>query len=282
MNRNILLLYLLNIIHLFQYYKCQKYRSTIFTSIPSSTSTSISSSSFCSSSSLNSLNSNSSNISSILIGAPISYSPNDKYFSKGTLISNSWELFIDWINVERGGIRYQNKNISVSIKIIDDHSNIDDVKYITNYLLNEEKVDFMFAPYTSDLTNASAFITEQSNFLLFSAIAHPYYKTLNSTLFTLPTDTSRMKSGFHSFATFGAKNISIITENDHDNCLYQNALLAAESEGITLFSHHTLNTKSSTYQQDLTDILIMLKENNVDVVIGCSISSLCKYVSLFY
>jgi ABC-type branched-subunit amino acid transport system substrate-binding protein len=214
----------------------------------------------------------------IRIGAPISYSPQDIYFTKGTLITNSWDLFVDWVNVERGGISLNGTNYSLSIQIIEDSSSLEQVQIVTKYLLDHEQVDFMFAPYTSPLTNASAFITEQEEFLLISAIAHPVYPNLNYTLFTLPTDLSRMKSTFHSFVSYGAKNVSVITENDHDNCLYQNTLQAALVEGITLYSHHTLDKRSPTYLQDLTDILLDLKENQVEVVIGCSISALCTHV----
>jgi branched-chain amino acid transport system substrate-binding protein len=239
-----------------------RYRSTIFQSISPNSNTS-------------SLSDNQPNIR---IGAPISYSPQDIYFTKGTLISNSWDLFVDWVNVERGGISLNGTNYSLSIQIIDDASSLHQVQTVTNYLLNHEKVDFMFGPYTSPLTNASTFITEQAEFLLISAIAHPWYPNMNYTLYTLPTDLSRMKSTFHSFVSYGAKTVSVITENDHDNCLYENTLKAALVEGITLFSHHTLDKQSPTYLQDLTDILVDLQQNQVEVVIGCSIAALCTHV----
>jgi ABC-type branched-subunit amino acid transport system substrate-binding protein len=188
-------------------------------------------------------------------------------------------MFVDWVNIERGGVRLNGTNVSMSIQIVEDYSSVDDVKAVTHYLLGKEKVDFMFAPYTSSLTNASATITEGEHFLLFSAISHPWSPNMNYTIFTLPTDTSRMRSTFHSFVSFGAKNISVITESDHDNCLYENSVKAALAEGINLYSHHTLDKQSPTYLQDITDILLNLKENNVDVVIGCSISSLCTHVS---
>jgi hypothetical protein len=233
------------------------YRSTIFQSVSGDT-----------------------NRSTIRIGAPISYSPQDIYFSKGTLITNSWDLFVDWVNIERGGIRLNGTNISVSIQIVEDYSSVDDVKAVTHYLLEEEHVDFMFAPCTSSLTNASATITEADHFLLFSAVSHPREPNVNHTVYTIPSDLSRIKSTFHSFKSFGAKNISVITENDHDNCLYENVVKAALAEGISLYSHHTLDKNSPTYLQDITDILLDLKENDVDVVIGCSLASLCTHVSI--
>lgn len=220
------------------------------------------------------------NRSTIRIGAPLSYSPGDIYFSKGTLISNSWDMFVDWVNIERGGVRLNGTNVSMSIQIVEDYSSVEDVTAVTRYLLDEEQVDFMFAPYTSGLTNASATITEKEQFLLISAISHPYYPNLNYTIFTLPSDLSRMRSTFHSFASFGAKNISVITESDHDNCLYENSVKAAHAEGISLSSHHTLDKKSPTYLQDITDILLELKEKHVDVVVGCSIASLCTHVCI--
>jgi ABC-type branched-subunit amino acid transport system substrate-binding protein len=232
------------------------YRSTIFQSVSSNA-----------------------NRSTIRIGAPISYSPHDIHFTKGIQMSNSWDMFVDWVNIERGGVRLNGTNVSMSIQIVEDYSSVDDVKGVTHYLLEEEKVDFMFAPYSSTLTNVSATITENDDFLLFSAVGHPRGSNVNHTVYTIPTDTKRMRSTFYSFVSFGAKNISVISENDHDNCQYENTVKAALAEGINLYSHHTLDNKSPTYLQDITNILLDLKENNVAVVIGCSLSSLCTHVS---
>ena len=125
----------------------------------------------------------------IRIGSPISFQIGDEFFSYGVTISNAWNMFAEWVN-DRGGIKVNGKNYSVSIHYVEDYSNKTLVAEICDSLTNSNAMDFMFGPYSSGLTAACQDVTDMRNILLMSGGSSDSDLYRNSELLfgTLPGD----------------------------------------------------------------------------------------------
>lgn len=125
----------------------------------------------------------------IRIGAPISFQLDDKFFSYGTTMSNSWNMFVEWVN-QRGGVQLNGLSYSVSIQYVEDFSKAEYVAEICDYLTNMTKMDFMFGPYSSSLTETCKNLTDARDTLLLSGGASTSELFSNSELLfgTLPGD----------------------------------------------------------------------------------------------
>ena len=60
----------------------------------------------------------------INIGAPISFAKDDTYFKFGMLMINAWSMFIEWVNVQRGGIIINNETYLLNLLLIEDFSDV--------------------------------------------------------------------------------------------------------------------------------------------------------------
>lgn len=125
----------------------------------------------------------------IRIGAPISFQIGDNFFSYGVTISNAWNMFSEWVN-DRGGIKVNGKNYSVSVHYVEDYSNSSLVAEICNFLTNTSNMDFMFGPYSSSLTTACIDFTDPRNVLLMSGGSSDtdMFRNSESVFGTLPGD----------------------------------------------------------------------------------------------
>jgi branched-chain amino acid transport system substrate-binding protein len=217
---------------------------------------------------------------SIRIGAPISYSTGDKYFNTGSDIVNAWTLFAEWINIERGGIKYNGSNVSVNIIYMEDFSDSDYVRHATRHMIDDYEVNFMLGPYSTGLTMAASEVTLNSSMIMMAGTALPTNQTTenNFTFYTLPTDKSALASTFRVFVENGGVDVGVIVDSDVDRCRLGDVMAAAAREGITVASYTKIDPNSPNNSQTLTAILQDFKSNDIKTVLGCSFESLCLNV----
>ena len=105
----------------------------------------------------------------IRIAAPISVWYKDSlFFSYGISMANSWNMFVDWVNYDKGGVRIGDKTYSLSLLYVEDFSNDVYVSQLCERMVEQGDLTAMFGPYSSKLTSSCSKITD-SNKMLFLA-----------------------------------------------------------------------------------------------------------------
>jgi branched-chain amino acid transport system substrate-binding protein len=102
----------------------------------------------------------------IYIGAPISVQLGDAFFSYGAAMANSWNMFVEWVNYEKGGVRIGENTYSLSLTYLEDFSDAAYVSELCQLLVDEGNLMAMFGPYSSKLNGACVAITEPNEMLL--------------------------------------------------------------------------------------------------------------------
>ncbi|CAM9197775.1 unnamed protein product, partial [Ectocarpus fasciculatus] len=219
------------------------------------------------------------------IGAAISRDEEDKYFTLGGMLSKSWRLWADWVNLEKGGITVGVEKWGVKVVEIEDYSNSTFAEFAANNLIDPSgfAVDFMFGPYSSGLTGPVLDITEADSKLLFSA------GSSKSTVWTTDVDYGfgmlYPSGGYYedSLAVFqanGASTVAILCNDQPDGstCPTSSSLTTAIDDlGMTLLYDIEIDSSAATYETDLYTSLetIATSATPVDVLILHDYSDLC-------
>lgn len=96
--------------------------------------------------------------SEILIGHPACLS--GKYAKAGEQALGGIKACIEWVNKTRGGVMFQGKKIPLNYKYYDCESKKESVTSLIGRLITVDKVNVVFAPYSSGLTLRGAPIAE--------------------------------------------------------------------------------------------------------------------------
>jgi branched-chain amino acid transport system substrate-binding protein len=102
------------------------------------------------------------------IGAAISLTGN--FSREGGLLKNGYELWKDDVNAA-GGLKVGGKSYHVEIVYYDDESKAQTSARLTEKLISEEKVAFLFGPYSSGIATATAAISERYKVLTIAPMA---------------------------------------------------------------------------------------------------------------
>ncbi len=94
----------------------------------------------------------------IKIGAAVSLTGKTAY--EGRLVKEGYEVWEDWVN-SHGGINAGGKNYQVKIIYYDDESTPVRGAKLTEMLITQNKVDFLFGPFSSSITFATTAIGEK-------------------------------------------------------------------------------------------------------------------------
>lgn len=94
----------------------------------------------------------------IKIGAAVSLTGKMAY--EGRLVKEGYEVWEDWVN-SHGGINAGGKNYQVKIVYYDDESTPVRGAKLTEMLITQNKVDFLFGPFSSSITFATTAIGEK-------------------------------------------------------------------------------------------------------------------------
>ena len=100
---------------------------------------------------------------SIDIGHPACLS--GKYAKAGEQAVGGIKACIDWVNNERGGVTLDGKKVPLQYTFYDCESNKESVTSLIGRLVTVDKVDVVFAPYSSGLTLRGAPVTEARGML---------------------------------------------------------------------------------------------------------------------
>jgi branched-chain amino acid transport system substrate-binding protein len=171
-----------------------------------------------------------------------------------------WEREVN----SRGGILGR----KVHLIIHDDKSDPHAAKFLYEHLITNDKVDLLFSPYSSELVEAIAPVTEKYGYpIIASASGDRLWKRGHEYLFGTISPASRFTIGFlQMLITYGFDDVAIVFADDAFSQGIANGTKQwAEKFGfrVLLFSEFKKGTK------DFVEIAKKARESNAQILIVC-------------
>lgn len=200
--------------------------------------------------------------------------------SDGSYAALAWDMFVAWANLNGSDVILPSDPsdpYTFRVLYVDDYSDTDVVVATYNSMVS--KYDFFLSPIFDNLTVAAIDIAEQNNKVLISAhtLGTDIFQGRDKSFSMLPSDDWHHEIGFQTFAPFSPESIAVIRDTSFRAC--------ADPSKSQAFG--TMNNYSQVYHYEVdgtnitavTEIMRLLKENDVSVVYGCTHSDLCVTVS---
>jgi len=180
------------------------------------------------------------------------------------------QLWLDDVK-KAGGIKLKDGTVYMpEMKFYDDESKTDRVQALYTKLINDDKVDFLFSPYSSGLAKAAAVVSEQNDKVMITAGAaddatmeQGFKKT-----FQLYTPASRYLTGAVDMLQKmipAAKKIAIVYEKDSFSTSVANALQPyAKSKGYEVVIFEGYDTGTTDFAPFINKIVAA----NPDAIMG--------------
>lgn len=218
----------------------------------------------------------------IHLGASISFLKTDKYGYGGRMIANGWDMFVNWINIDQGGMLVGNTTYSFQLSYVEDYSDRQYVSFVYSELLKAVETDFFFGPFSSALTASALTLTEPAEQLLLSASASNSSLFVDSDLaFSLqPSNIHIDEVPFQLFSSKGAASIAVLYDVGYAACdNASSSAQLADTYGIELNGHYFFDSTDPLYEDNIKSVMVDLKAANVEAVHACSYLQLCVEVS---
>lgn len=189
-----------------------------------------------------------------------------KYSEMSDMQIKAFKLWERDIN-SRGGILGR----KVNLIIYDDKSEPQTAKSLYEYMITKEKVDLLFAPYSSELIEAIAPATEKYGYPIITtgASADRLWQKGHKYLFGLYTVASRNTVGFlEMLVRYGFENVAIVYADDtFGQSVANGTKYWAEKFGLKVLMFSRVKQGS----KDLVAAVNKAKESNVQVLIACGL-----------
>jgi branched-chain amino acid transport system substrate-binding protein len=184
-----------------------------------------------------------------------------------------YDFWVKVVNAEGGiYVKEYGKKLPVELKVYDDKSDIGTMTRVLEKLIMEEKVDFIFAPWSTAFTFAAAPIANKHKYILmcngagamklkdFSADLPYYFQTLNFAETQVPVLVDILEE-------LGVKRVAIMAQDDlHGVENNQAAVPALKERGFEVVMEKTYPIGV----KDLSTLLKQAKSLNADAFIGFS------------
>ena len=202
----------------------------------------------------------------IKIGIPISLS--GRYSQESHLILNGYELWKDYVN-SHGGIKVGNRKYKVEFVVKDDSSKPYKSAMITENLISESKVNFLFGPYSSLITLADSVVAEKYKIPMIIAggaseeIFNRHYKYISG---MLPPSGDYFKAAAEMLAykNFQDENTALVFgENPFSISVAAKGRIWLESNGFT----HIFPFEYSYYVNSLNNVVRDLHNRKIEIVL---------------
>lgn len=202
----------------------------------------------------------------IQIGAAISET--GAYSIEGEQIRRGYDIWVDWVNEEYGGIEVDGETYTVEMIYYDDESDPETATRLVEQLISEDEVDFIFGPYSSGLTIAVSSITERSQKLLFAGggAANSVYDRGFQYIFGPLSPTSEYtRSGLEQLAELGAETLGIVHMDDAPMTDIMNGSSAiAEELGLEVVAVQSVPSNAT----DITGAMSQVAAAEPDIFLG--------------
>lgn len=200
----------------------------------------------------------------IRIGAAISET--GKYSVEGGGLKNGYDLWAKWVN-DRGGIDVGGTKRPVEMIYYDDQGTPEAATQLTERLINEDQVDFLFGPYSSGLTMATSAIAERNGVINMSGggASEEIFARGFKNVFGLATPTEDYtRSALEALHAQGARTIGVVHIDDAPmTSVAAGTRKQAEELGMKIVAFETVPQVS-----DYTAAVQRVARANPDVFVG--------------
>ncbi len=200
------------------------------------------------------------------IGVAVSMTGN---FSKeGTLMKQGYDFWSEKVNAA-GGIKVGNDTYKVELVYYDDKSDTNTSVKLTEKLITEDKVSFIFGPYSSGITQATSAISEKYKIITIGTTANTpalYERNFKYLFGTLPLAPTYLHPVIEFAATLDPKpkTAAIIAP---DNLFALSAAEGAKAKAEALGMQVVLNEKFPMGAKDVSSLLSQVKAKNPDMLL---------------
>jgi branched-chain amino acid transport system substrate-binding protein len=185
-----------------------------------------------------------------------------KYSAMGGMQRDAYILWGDHINAE-GGLLGR----PVELLILDDRSDKKTAVNQYNKLMDEEKVDMIFGPYSSELTSAILHITAEHNYpvLACGAASETLWQQGYTNIFGVYTPAGRYTLGFLEMLTVsGVDKLAIVSADDP----FSRSIAEGARKWADRFDRNILFTREfKKGRKELDDIAIKARESGAQVLL---------------
>lgn len=202
----------------------------------------------------------------IVLGAAVS--DTGKYAREGQDTRQGYDLWLDWVNNEYGGIKVGDQNYEVEIVYYDDEGDPDTAANLIERLITEDEVDFLLGPYSSGLTMSTSAIAEKYGVIMVegNGASESIFERGFQNIFAVLTPAGNYtQSALKVLADLGAKTVVVAYEDTaFPTSVGSGAIKWAEEYGLEVLA-------VETYPVDIADVsAIMTKFRDLepDVFVG--------------
>ncbi len=202
----------------------------------------------------------------IKLGAAVSES--GKYAREGKDTRQGYNLWLDWVNNEKGGIQVGDKMYAVEIVYYDDEGDPDTTAKLVEKLITEDEVDFLLGPYSSGLTKSASAISEKYDMIMVegNGSSESLFERGFQNLFAVLTPAGNYtQSALQMVADKGAKTVVIA----YEDTAFPTSVAAGAEKWAAEYGLEVLAVE--TYPKDVADvsgIMTKFRDLEPDVFVG--------------
>ena len=202
----------------------------------------------------------------IKIGAAVSLTGKIAY--EGRLVKDGYEVWEDWVN-SHGGINAGGKNYEVQMVYYDDESTPVRGAKLTEKLITQNKVDFLFGPFSSSITFATTAIGEKYDIITIAPEANAtnvYERGYKNVFSILPPAPMLMVPIAYMAENIvpKPKTVAIIVAND---LFPLSCAEGARDKFLELGFDVVLFEKYQAGATDISSLLTKVKNMNPDILV---------------
>ena len=202
----------------------------------------------------------------IRLGAAVS--DTGKYAREGQDTRQGYDLWLDWVNHEYGGIAVGDDRYEVEIVYYDDEGDPDTAASLVEKLVTEDEVDFLLGPYSSGLTMSTSAIAEKYNVIMVegNGASESIFERGFKNIFAVLTPAGNYtQSALKALADQGATSVVIA----YEDTAFPTSVAAGAEKWANEYGLEILAIES--YPKDVADvsnIITTFKNADPDVFVG--------------
>ncbi len=202
----------------------------------------------------------------IRLGAAVS--DTGKYAREGQDTRQGYDLWLDWVNHEYGGIDVGGERYEVEIVYYDDEGDPDTAASLVEKLVTEDEVDYLLGPYSSGLTMSTSAIAEKYNVIMVegNGASESIFERGFKNIFAVLTPAGNYtQSALKALADQGATSVVIA----YEDTAFPTSVAAGAEKWANEYGLEILAIES--YPKDVADvsnIITTFKNADPDVFVG--------------
>jgi branched-chain amino acid transport system substrate-binding protein len=202
----------------------------------------------------------------IKLGAAVS--DTGTYAREGQDTRQGYDLWVDWVNNEYGGIKVGDDRYNVEIVYYDDEGDADTAANLVERLITEDGVDFLLGPYSSGLTMSTSAIAEKYNVIMVegNGASEGIFERGFKNIFAVLTPAKNYtQSALQALSDQGAQSVVVA----YEDTAFPTSVAEGAQEWADEYGMDVLGVE--TYPADVSDVSSIItgfKSLQPDVFVG--------------